>query len=292
MNELCRTMNSRFVVIIFGALMSMTTGCDYAKRATGSLEYASPMMMMETSSASPQRYIAERHKLEVITPESDLQKSWESTVAFCTTIQCEVVSSSITTRVGDSLPSGIISLRVAPDDLRKLLGFVEKSSKIAQHTTEREDKTTVVVDTEAKIKNLTTFRDNLRAMLGKPSATVKDLVEIQKQLTDTQSELDSQTAQRKILANETEKIAVEISFRVERPGTNARGFAQIWNALRESGSVFADSTASLITTIFAVIPWLVLVLPIVWLLGKAWGRLRLRRNRTVSPPTSPTGELS
>lgn len=287
MNELRRTMNPRFVVLILAALMSTVTGCNYAKKASMPMEYGSPRMMLEAFAASPQRYIAEHHKLEVITPESDLQKSWESTVAFCATVQCEVVSSSITTRAGDSLPSGIISLRVAPDDLKKLLGFVEKSGKIAQHTTQREDKTTEVVDAEAKIKNLTTFRDNLRAMLGKPSATVKDLVEIQKQLTDTQSELDSETAGRKILANATEKIAVEISFRVERPSTDARGFAQIWSALRESGSVLADSTASVITTIFAIIPWLVLVLPVVWLLGKAWRRLRLRRNRTASPPTPP-----
>ena len=40
-------------------------------------------------------------------------------------------------------------------------------------------KTTAVVDTEARIKNLTGFRDNLRAMLAKPSATVKDSVDIQ-----------------------------------------------------------------------------------------------------------------
>ena len=89
-------------------------------------------------------------------------------------------------------------MRVAPDDLKKLSGYVEKLGKIARHTTDREDKTAAVVDTEAKIKNLTGFRDNLRAMLARPSATVKDLVEIQKQLTDTQSELDSETAQWKI----------------------------------------------------------------------------------------------
>jgi Domain of unknown function (DUF4349) len=45
-------------------------------------------------------------------------------------------------------------------------------------------------------------------MLARSSSTVKDLIEIQQQLTDTQSQLDSETAQRKILANETEKIAV------------------------------------------------------------------------------------
>lgn len=243
-------------------------------------------MMLTALAASPQRFIAERHKLEIIAPEPELQKSWDSAVAFCRTIQCEVVSSSIATRLGDSAPSGAISLRVAPQDLKKLLDYFEKLGKIAQHTTDREDKTTSVVDTEAKIKNLIRFRDNLRAMLAKPSATVRDLVEIQKQLTDTQSELDSETAQRKILANETEKIAVEISFRVERRAENAGGFAQIWRALRESGAILADSTASLITTVVAIIPWLILILPAVWLLAKAWKKVKLRRNRIASPPPS------
>ena len=179
-------------------------------------------------------------------------------------------------------------MRVAPDDLKRLLDHVEKLGKIARHTTDREDKTTAVVDTEAKIKNLTGFRDSLRAMLARPSATVKDLVEIQKQLSDTQAELDSETAQRKILANETEKIAVEIAFRVERSSGNAGGFAQVWDAFRESGSVLADSTAFLITIIVAIIPWLILIVPGVWLFAKAWRKLKLRRNSPAAPPPSTT----
>jgi hypothetical protein len=280
-------MNRKFDVLILTALVSVATGCSLKPAApvAGRLGNA---LMVEAAVGSSQRYIAERHQLEVITLESELQKAWESAVAFCGTIECEVVSSSITTRVGASIPSGVIALRVAPDDFKKLLASVEKLGSIAQHTTERQDKTTVVVDTEAKFKNLTSFRDNLRAMLGKPSAKVTDLVEIQKQLTDTQSELDSETAQRKVLANETEKIAVEISFHVERNRANGGGFRQIWNALRESGSILADSTASLIMTIVAVIPWLILIVPAVWLIAKAWRILKLRRSRTVSPPSSTT----
>jgi hypothetical protein len=238
--------------------------------------------------ASAERYVAERHKLELLTSESQLQKSWQSTVAFCGTIQCEVLSSNITTRTGDSVPSGSISLRVSPEDLNRLLAYVEKLGKVAESATEREDKTTAVVDTEAKIKNLTGFRDSLRAMFAKPSATVKDLVEIQQQLTDTQSQLDSETAQRKILANETEKIAVEISFILEGSIGSARGFARIWNAFRESGDILADSTSSLITTIVAIVPWLILIVPGVWLLVKAWRALRRRRSRNAAPPISTT----
>lgn len=275
-------MNRKFVVLTIAAFVLCATGCE--KKMVESPAQSALRLRFSASAASPQRYIAERQKIEIITPEAQLQKSWESATAFCATIRCEVVSSSITMQTSDAPPSGDISLRVAPDDLPKLLAYVESLGKVAQHTTEREDETISVVNTDAKIKNLTSFRDNLRAMLVRPSAKLSDLVEIQKQLTDTQSELDSETAQRKILANETEKIAVEISFRVVRRGENPSGIAEIWNALRQSGSILADSISDLITTVFTIIPWLVLIVPICWILAKAWKKMRRQRNRTDSPP--------
>ena len=276
-------MSRSFLLSSFVALTLLATGCESTSRTA---PVPRDEMTLATYAGSPQRYAAESHKLEIITPASELQKSWESAVASCGTIRCEVLSSSIAADTSDSLPSGEISLWVAPEDLGKLLAYVEKLGKVARHTTERQDETTAVVDTEAKIKNLTSFRDNLRSMLARPSATVKDLVEIQQQLIDTQSELDSETAQQKILANQIEKIAVEISFSAEGRGENAGAFAQIRTALRESGSILADSTASLITTVVAIIPWIVLIVPAVWLLVRIWRKLRPRRNRGVS--STPT----
>jgi hypothetical protein len=281
-------MNRKFVVLILVGLTLIATGCEKMHRSATASASGQMLFLTDAFAASPQRYMAERDKLEIIASKSELQKSWESAITFCATIQCAVISSSITTPTGNSVPTGDISLRVAPEDLNKLWVYLDKLGRIAQHTTEREDKTIAVADTESKIKNLTSFRDSLRAMLAKPSARIEDLVEIQKQLTDTQSELDAETTQRRILANETEKVAVEISFRIEGPGGSSGGFVLIWNSLRESGSVLGDSTASLITTIVAVIPWLILVLPVVWLLAKVLGRVKLRRNRRVPPPQSTT----
>src|SRR6266566_4058414 len=289
-------MNRRCGAFVLAALGLVATGCEKAAKNPskppiantaisgigGRPKAALAMMSIPAYAAdSPlPRFVAEHHHLEIVTPESELQKSWDSLVVFCGTIHCEVVSSSLTTRTGDSVPAGSVTLRVVREDLGKLLARLQTLGKIAQHTTEREDKTTAVVDTEAKIKNLTSFRDNLRAMLNKSSATVKDLVEIQQQLTETQTELDSETAQRKILANETEKIAVDISFRVETRGANAGGLRLVGNALRESGSVLADSTASLIYTIFSILPWLVFIVPGCWFLVGIWRRVR--RRQTVS----------
>ena len=175
-------MNIRLVGLVLAGVLLTTAGCHKKTVGTGSFAvmggggggaHWGRAAYME---ASPQRYIAEHHTLEIIAPESQLQKSWESAIAFCGAIQCEVVSSSITTRTPISPPSGNMLLRVAPQDLNKLLAYFHTLGTIAKHSTEREDKTIQVVDTEAKLKNLTTFRDNLRAMLSKPSATVKDLI--------------------------------------------------------------------------------------------------------------------
>ena len=171
-----------------------------------------------------------------------------------------------------------------PGEETKLIAYAAKLGKIAQHITSREDKTAPVLDTEAKIKNLTSFRDNLRTMLGKPTATVKDLIEIQQQLTEVQSQLDSESAQRKILANETTKVAIEFSFRVAQTFSNAGGSAQIWNALRQASRVFGESIASLITVVVAILPWLLVIAPSIWLLRKVFRRVR--RGRFATAPTA------
>jgi hypothetical protein len=271
-------MQKVFAVLL--VLVSLTTGCGNARTIQNKNAMSISMMSIAPSSI---HFIAEHHKVEIISGESELPELWQSIISYCGTLRCEVVASSITSKTRDSAPSGSISLRLSPEDLNKLLAQLEKRGSIVQHTTESEDKTSAVVDAEAKIKNLTTFRDNLRTMLAKPSATVKDSVEIQQQLTDVQSQLDSEAVQRKILANQTEKVAVEIAFRTERPDGGGRGFAQITTALRESGAVLADSVASLITVVVAVIPWLILIVPLCWLLSRTWRRFRRKRAAPVPP---------
>jgi hypothetical protein len=231
--------------------------------------------LIPTASAAA-RYLAVRHKLVILAPASEVPKSLEAVIAFCGTIQCEVVSSNITSQTPDSPPSGSVSLRVRPPDVDKLLAYVGKQGKVAQHTTDTEDKTTIVVDTDARIKNLTDFRDTLRKMLARPAVSVADLVQIQEKLAETQAQLDSEAAQRKMLANETEKVAVEIDFRAERAGS-VSGFKPIGDALRESASVLAESMASLITVVVATIPWLIVIVPAWWFSAKAWRRMRRKR---------------
>jgi len=280
-------MLSKSGALILMGLMLAAAGCEKASRKNVSLsgepvQYAMMSRAGGGGAGNYQRFIAVRHKLEVIAPESNLPKAWESVITFCGTIECTVVSSNLVAQRRDATPSGSMSLRVSPGDLKKLFDQVENQGRIVGHATESEDKTTTVLDTEARIKNLTSFRDSLRTMLAKSSASVKDIVDIQEQLTEAQSQLDSETAQRKMLANETEKAAVDITFAVERSGTNRSAWTPIGDALSESGTDLAVSTAWMISAIVTIIPWLELIVPLCWLLRKFWQRLRRKVNSTPS----------
>jgi len=255
-------------------------GDKEATRSYGGSQMAvSPMNMGAAlgSVSAASRYLAVRQRLVVVAAGAELAKSLEAVIAFCGTIQCEVISSNITSQTGELAPSGSVSLRVRPGDVDKLIAYVGKQGKVAQHATETQDKTTNVVDTDARIKNLTEFRDNLRKMLARPAVSVKDLVEIQEKLEEVQAELDGETARRKDLANETEKVAIEIEFRAERTAASVSAFKPIGDALRESASVLSESLASLITAVVAVIPWLVVIVPGGWFGVKAWRRVRRKR---------------
>jgi hypothetical protein len=122
-------------------------------------------------------------------------------------------------------------------------------------------------------------------MLTKPGVSVADLLQIQEKLAEAQAELDSEATQRKILANETEKVYVEIAFHAEQRTVSRGAFASVGEALRDSGSVLGDSLAALITAVAAIIPWLIVIVPGLWFLIKAvrWFRERRRTAKAVTP---------
>ena len=270
--------NCSIVVWCLGAMIMV--GCKYKAVAPNLMELKEEggggVNFIAGNALAAPRYLAVRHKLTLVEPADEVGKSVEAVIRFCGGVQCEVLSSSVVSQTGESVPSGSVSLRVAPGDLQKLLDFVGKQGKVVQHATQTEDKTTIVVDTEARIKNSTEFRDNLRKMMARSGVSVKDLVDIQEKLAEVQSQLDSEAAQRKVLANETEKVAVEIEFRSERT-TSRSALRPIGDALRESGEVLAESLASLITVIVAAIPWLIVIVPGGWALVRAWRRARRKR---------------
>jgi hypothetical protein len=227
------------------------------------------------------RYTAVKHWLVVETPESEVAKVWESTIKLCSSIKCDVLNSSIAGQTVDLPPRGELALRIIPGDLSKLFEHLEKSSTISEHRTESETKTEDVIDVEARQRNMTELRDRLRSLLIKAPASVKELVELERELATVQSSIDSLAMRRKVLANETENIAVHIGFQPSQSIARTGILAPIANAWHSSGLVLSESFGALVTFIFALIPWLIIIIPSTWLIV----RILRRRSRKQKPPS-------
>ena len=165
-----------------------------------------------TAQSEVKRFIALRHHMVVETPTEQMQANFDATVAHCQQLKCQILSANYNRETAYSPPSASLSARIPPRSVAVFLAGLAKSGEVLQHHRSSEDKTDAVIDAEARIKNLTEFRDNLRAMLSDKSAKFKDLIEVQRELVNTQSELDGIQGVRKVLAQETELVAINIDF--------------------------------------------------------------------------------
>lgn len=143
-----------------------------------------------------------------------------------------------------------------------------------QHGRDSEDKTIQVVDTDARIKNLTDLRDRLRLMLNDKTAKFKDIIDVERELANTQSQLDSIASVRKMLALETDLVAVNVDFTASQGITEQGFFAPVARALKNAGQVMMESFGAVITFLVGAIPWLLIGVPAIWLIRKYWIRFK------------------
>jgi hypothetical protein len=241
---------------------------------------ASPPAADQAQGTPLQRYLAVRQDLNVEVPPDQLADAWGKVRDLCRTLQCELLSSSLLRETPQQPGNAMLEMRVAPADVDKLLNGLAGVAKVVSQNTTSEDKTAEVIDVEARIKNRVEFRDSLRLMLRDTvtKRTMADLLAIQRTLSDTQVELDAIATQRKVLEQQTSKQHIQIQFTPSRTLVQGgRSYNPMMRALREAGSVLAESVGALITFLAAVLPWLLLVgLPLGWLVRVLWRRRRAK----------------
>jgi len=228
------------------------------------------------ANSTVKRYIALRHALTVETEAEKMQAAFDATVAHCELLKCQILSANYNRETPYSPPSASLSVRVPPRSVEIFLSGLAKNAEVLQHRQENEDKTDAVIDAEARIKNLTEFRDSLRAMLTDKSAKFKDLIEVQRELVDTQSQLDTIQGVRKVLAQETELVSVNIDFTAKQGITEQGFFSPVAHALKEAGHVMMESLAAAITFFVTILPWLLFGIPMLILARKFWTKIKAR----------------
>jgi Domain of unknown function (DUF4349) len=222
------------------------------------------------------KYIALRHNLQIETRADQMQAAFEAAVKHCEALNCELLSAYYNKETPYSPPSASLSARVPPRNVEIFLSDLAKNGEVLQHGRDSEDKTNQVVDADARIKNLTELRDRLRLMLTDKSAKFKDIIDVERELANTQSQLDSMLSMRKILSQETDLVAVNINFSAAQGITEQGFFAPVARALKDAGRVMMESFGAVITFVMSAIPWLLIGIPIIWLVRKYWAKIKTK----------------
>jgi len=205
-----------------------------------------------------------------------MQASFDAAVKHCEELNCQMLSATFNRETPYSPPSASLSVRVPPRNIEIFLTGLAQNGEVISHSRDSEDKTNQVVDIDARIKNLTELRDRLRVMLGDKSAKFKDIIDVERELANTQSELDSISSFRKILSQETDLVAVNIDFSAAQGITEQGFFAPVARALKDAGHVMMESFAAVITFLMSAIPWLLIGVPILLLVRKYWARIKAK----------------
>jgi len=259
--------------------MAMTAPASVAmdKRARGNTS-----AQADAQAAPLRRYLAVRHDLQIQTEADAVEAAWRQANEACEAAGCEVLGSTLIRDDQRRPASAQLEARVPPDKLDAFLKQVSALGSVGQHSKTAEDKTDEVIDTDARLKNMSEFRDHLRGLMGTPGAKLKDLIDVERELVRVQSELDSLASRRKALSNQTDKVHVTLSFSA-RPSVLETGvWSPVSDAVRGAGRMLAYSVAGLISFVIAVLPWALVLGLVGWGARALWRRRRAARLATAS----------
>ncbi|GAA5080245.1 uncharacterized protein (DUF2164 family) [Thermocatellispora tengchongensis] len=153
-----------------------------------------------------------------------------------------------------------------------------------------EDVTEEVADVESRVKSAESALESLRALL-KRANTIGEVLDVEREINNREAELESLQARQKALAAQTSMATLTLRLigpvapapePVEEESTFLDGLAAGWNAL-------VDSVKVILVVLGALLPWLAVLAPVVWLALRLVRRRRASRTpaRAVAAPAPP-----
>ena len=232
------------------------------------------------------RHVAESQYWRYVLPGERIEALWSAHTALCQQ-GCEVVQADVSSR-RDHAAHARLEMRIDRAKFAMMQQALESQAHPVDRNVSREDKTLQVVDLEARMKNMNAMSDRLRILLDTHDGKLADLLSLERELNRVQSEIDSMSARRRVLARETEKIRLSIDYQAEPTTIIEDAWTPVREAWHDMARQFNESLADVLRFLASVAPWVLIVLPagmMAWKGAKLPFRLvsqvrdRIRRSR-------------
>jgi hypothetical protein len=204
---------------------------------------------------------------------------------------CQLINAS---RSGDpdSAMQGNVDIRGEPNWLRTFMGGIGAQAnaaggRVLSQATTTEDLTRSIVDTQAHLRAQTELRDRLEQLLRSRPGRLSDLLDVERELARVQAEIDATQSNLAVMRTRVDMSELAISYQSAPRPVGSDTFEPLRQAFANFLGVVVTGFAVIITIIAGLLPFAIVIVPIVWGL-LAWRRARGGRlfghAETTEPP--------
>jgi hypothetical protein len=249
----------------------------------------------QPSGPAPVLFLAYAYAMGFEVPSDRLTGVMDRHIRACHTAGprlCQLIGSN---RSGDpeSYMEGYVQLRAEPQWLRTFMAGMSAEvdaagGRIISENQTSEDLTRQMVDTEARLRAQTALRDRLQDLLRSRPGRLADLLEVERELARVQGEIDAVQSSLAVMRTRVAMSELNLSYRSAPRPVGSDTFRPLRDAFANFLGIIVAGFAAIITIIAGLIPFAIVIIPLVWLALK-WRERRgghwfKRKNQ---PPSAP-----
>lgn len=191
------------------------------------------------------------------------------------------VSSSTTEIPFENVRTGIWVLRMPSEKFELALSEIKKlARKLEKESVEGQDVTEEFYDLEARLQNKLLEEKQVRDILRR-AGTIHDVLEVQRELSNIREQIERFEGRKKFLMDQTGLSTITVRLHEAYPiaVSSSGGFwATIGSGFSNGFRGFANVLGGTITFLIAGLPVFALIAVILWLLMRAFRRIRAKKS--------------
>lgn len=179
--------------------------------------------------------------------------------------------------------TSVTTLRVPGTEVDALLRDLRALGTVTWSSRTADDVTAQVADVDARVESARASLNRVRLLMGR-ATTLGDVVTLEAELGKRQADLESLEAQQRALADQTALATVSVTLTSESAPVAAAADTGFMAGLKAGWSAFTAAFVAALTVVGALVPFLVVLVPVGALV---WWLARRRRPTTSRTPETP-----
>lgn len=258
-----------YIVILFTSFFAL--GCSESNSdMQGQAEHfkMSGIAAEQAPTQSRNNYLAYEHSLTVELPQEDMKAAFNQLLVLCQqdANQCTVLRSELNS---GKYARSYLRFRVLPSKVDGITALASSLGKLTRESTDVDDLQDAIVDGGKRIELLQAYQQRLLKLEQEANQDIESLIKVASELSRVQSDLEYALGEKARLLQRVNQDIVNVNL---EPLSYKGFWAPIGEATGDFGEHLSDALVVFITALAYIIPWLLLLIAIIFVIRHFWRR--------------------